>query len=226
MPSLEDVVDEIPFAHGAVGLLSGDEFLPPVEEFDRALIAAAGPRVALLLCADPRAAPKSANLGVAHYRRLGAEPIVLDVLAREQARAGALPDYDVLFLAGGDPSTLLACLRGTPLWEEAVARWRRGVALAGASAGAMALCRHCLEPEPGAFAPTRWSRGLGPLERFAVACHASSRPREWLRRITATAQVPVVALDDHTGLILAPGAAPRVAGPGGAWPAEAVRSSE
>lgn len=219
-PSLEQVVDEIPDGHGVIGLLSGDEFLRSAEPFDRALLQATGPGVALLLCADPRAAPKSARLGLAHYRRLGAEPFVVDVLHREQARADAVPDCDVLFIAGGSPSALLACLRGTPFWQEVLRRWRSGAPIAGSSAGAMALCRSCCEPEEGAHVPTRWSEGLGPLERFALAVHATTRPREWLRRLATNAPVPLVALDDGVGLLLRPGRSPAVVGEGRAWVVE------
>jgi cyanophycinase-like exopeptidase len=214
---LEAVVDQIPAGHGIVGLLSSDEFLPVAEPFDRALLAATGPRVALVLAADPRAAPHSARLGIAHYRALGADPFVVDVLRREDATADALPPFDVLFLAGGDPARLLACLRDTALWEEALRRWRDGNALAGSSAGAMALCRHSLEPRPGDRVPTHWTTGLGPIERVGLAVHARNRPREWLESIAAAAPVPVVALDDGVGLILTAEEKPVVAGDGNAW---------
>lgn len=215
--SIDDVIDRIPAGHGTIGLLSSDEFLPVAEDFDRALLDVTGPRVALVLAADPRAAPHSARLGVAHYRKLGADPFVLDVLRREDARAEALPPFDVLFLAGGDPSKLLAALRATPFWDEALNRWRDGAALAGSSAGAMALCRHSLEPRPGDRRPTHWAEGLGPVENVAMAVHARSRPAEWLRSIAADAPVPIVALDEGVGLVLRPGAPVTVAGEGRAW---------
>ena len=215
--ALDDVFEPIPPGHGSVGLLSSDEFLPPAEPFDRALLAATGPRVALILAADPRAAPSSARLGLRYYRALGADPVVLGVLRREDARADALPPFDVLFLAGGDPGKLLACLRGTPLWDEALRRWRDGASLAGSSAGAMALCRHSLEPRPGDRQPTRWTAGLGPIRRAALAVHARNRREEWLAAVAAEAPVPVVALDDGVGVLLRAGAPPAVAGEGRAW---------
>lgn len=218
--ALETVVDPIPGGHGVVGLLSSDEFLPVAEPFDRALLAVTGPRVALILAADPRGAPHSARLGLAHYRRLGADPFVVDVLRREDATAEALPPFDVLFLAGGDPSKLLACLRGTPLWDEALSRWRDGASLAGSSAGAMALCRHSLEPRPGDRMPTHWTEGLGPVERVGLAVHARGRPGEWLAAVAGAAPVPVVALDDGVGIVLQASRPPVVAGDGNAWVVE------
>jgi cyanophycinase len=202
-------------------LLSSDEFLAVAEPFDNAILEASrGPRVALILAADPRAAPHSARLGIKHYQKLGAEPVVVDVYTREQATADALPEHDVLLLAGGDPGNLLRCLRDTPLWEEALRRWRDGVTLAGSSAGAMALCRHSLEPRPGDRMPTQWTQGLGPIEQVALAVHATERPAGWLEKITATAPVPVVAIDNGTGLVLRANEPVAVAGPGNAWVVE------
>jgi cyanophycinase-like exopeptidase len=218
--ALESVFDPVPEDHGVVGLLSSDEFLAVAEPFDRELLAATGPRVALILAADPRGAPHSARLGLTHYRRLGADPFVIDVLRREDATAEALPSYDVLFLAGGDPSKLLACLRGTPLWDEALRRWRAGSALAGSSAGAMALCGNSLEPRPGDRVPMHWTEGLGPIERVGLAVHARNRPREWLEAVAASAPVPLVALDDGVGVVLRAGTPPAVAGDGNVWVVE------
>ena len=218
--ALEAVFDPVPEDHGVVGLLSSDEFLAVAEPFDRELLAATGPRVALILAADPRGASHSARLGLAHYRRLGADPFVVDVLRREDATAEALPTYDVLFLAGGDPSKLLACLRGTPLWHEALRRWQAGSALAGSSAGAMALCLHSLEPRPGDRVPMHWTEGLGPIGRVGLAVHARNRPREWLEAVAASAPVPLVALDDGVGVVLRAGRPPAVAGDGNVWVVE------
>lgn len=215
--ALADVIDEIAAGCGPVGLLSSDEFLPPAEAFDRALLSVTGKRVALIFAADPRGASSSAQLATRYYRRLGADPVVVDVLIRDDARADALPDYDVLFLAGGSPAALLAALRDSPLWAEALRRWRSGGALAGSSAGAMALCRHSLVPEPGDGRPSNWAAGLGPIERVALAVHAKTAPADWLRRVRETAPVPVVALDEGVGVVVAADADPVLAGEGRAW---------
>lgn len=214
---LARLVDEIPAGRGPVGLLSSDEFRRVAEPFDRALLGVAGRTIALIFAADPRGARHSAALGCAYYERLGASPVVVDVYTRDQATADALPSYDVLFLAGGNPSALLSCLRGTPLWDEALRRWRDGSALAGSSAGAMALCRHALEPEPGASRPTNWSEGLGPIERISLAVHAGSAPKEWLAYVAATAPVPAVALDEGVGLLMQAGTPVQMLGQGRAW---------
>ena len=214
---LRGVFDEIPAGHGPVGLLSSDEFLPVAQPFDRALLSVTGRRVALVFAADPRGAARSARLAIGYYTSLGADPVVVDVLIRDDARADALPDYDVLFLAGGSPAALVACLRGTPLWEEALRRWRAGASLAGSSAGAMALCANTLVPEPGDRRPSTWTAGCGPIEKVALAVHARTAPPAWLDFVRTPAPVPVVALDEGVGVVLTAGASPVVAGDGRAW---------
>jgi len=211
---LAGVFDPIPAGHGVVGLLSSDEFKRVVEPFDRALLDATGPRIGLVLAADARAAPHSARLGLAHYRRLGAEPSVVDVLHRSDATTDALPDLDVLFLAGGSPASLLEALRDTPFWTEALRRWNEGMALAGSSAGAMALCRHSLVPQPGDRRPTQWTTGLGPIEQVALAVHAATATAAWLKHVKETAPATAVALDDGVGVLLRAGEPPVVAGDG------------
>lgn len=216
-PELRDVIDEIPAGCGPIGLLSSDEFLAVAEPFDRALLSVTGNRIALIFAADPRGAARSARLAVSYYRRLGTDAVVVDVLIRDDARADVLPDYDVLFLAGGSPAALIASLRDTPLWEEALRRWRAGASLAGSSAGAMALCRHALVPEPGDRRPSTWTAGCGPIEKVALAVHARTAPPAWLEHVRSTAPVPVVALDEGVGVVLTPSAPPVVAGAGRAW---------
>lgn len=121
----------------------------------------------------------------------------------------------MLFLGGGDPSRLISALTGTPLWTEVIDRWRAGRALAGSSAGAMALCEHRLLPEPRAEVPTVWSRGLGPVNGIALAVHARSRSDRWLDGVSSRAPCPLVALDDGVGILLRPGTPPRGVGSGG-----------
>ena len=69
-------------------------------------------------------------------------------------------------------------------------------------------------PEPGDRRPSRWDRGLGPIDRVALAVHARSASERWLRHVKDTAPVPVVALDEGVGVVLAHGAEPVFAGDG------------
>lgn len=201
-------IEPLPVGAGPVGFLSSEQFSPASEEVDRGLLEICGPRVGLVLEADPSNAGHLDEEATAHYRSLGAEPI----------RLGPEDDpgeVDCLFLAGGDPRQLVPALQGSGLWSGALRRWREGsLGLVGSSAGAMALCERCLFADEGEELPIRWGVGLGPLRSFAVAVHAATRPENWLEEVVSKAEVDVIAMDDGCGIVLQPGAAPVVTGLG------------
>ena len=203
---LRATAEGLPGGAGPLGLLSSDEFLPPVEEFDRRLLELTGARVGVIYCADHRARSQSERYARRHFEVLGARALTLDM------HGDTLPDYDIAYIAGGSPKDLLEHLRESARWADVEARWRDGAGLAGSSAGAMVLCTHMLTPEPGARVPTTWTEGIGPIDAFAVAVHASSRPDEWLEQVARDAPVRVVALADHAGVIVRKGHAPLVFG--------------
>ncbi len=188
--------DALPAGAGPLGLLSSDEFLPPVDAFDRRLLELTGPRVGVIYCADHRAQPHSERYARRHFKALDARAITVDM------HGDALPEYDIAYIAGGSPKDLLEHLRASARWPEVLARWRAGRGLVGSSAGAMNLCSHVLTPEPGARVPTTWTEGAGVIDTFAVAVHASSRSKEWLEKVAHDAPVPVVALADTAGVIM------------------------
>lgn len=219
MASLDLLRGQVPPGAGPIGLQSGDEYHRLTRDFDRRLLELTGPRVAILNCADHRAAPHSTATATKHFAALGADAFPLEVVdhGTPNARAVSPIAADLLYIGGGSPRALLGCIKDTPLWKEVVERWGVGMGIAGASAGAMVLCPVCLVPEEGARVPTIWADGTALLTaRVAIAPHASSRPREWIHEVARTAPVPLLALDDHTGIILREDAAPEVIGPGDA----------
>lgn len=212
-----EAIDQIPARAGAIGLFSSDEFLPGALEFDRALLAATGPEVAVLFCADHRNGDLNARHAARHFAKLGARPTPFPVQHHPARADKPLPSFDLLYLPGGSPAELLECLRGTNVWRDVEKRWRAGMGLAGSSAGAMALSSHCMVPRPGDDKPTTWGTGLGPLQGVGLAVHATSRSERWLTDIAAGAPVPVLAIDDATGVLLCAGMLPQVIGSGRAW---------
>ncbi len=198
-------IEPLPPGAGPIALLSSDQFSAETMAVDRALIERCGPRVGVVVDADPSHASTVEGDAIRHYRSLGADPVLL----RPEESSD---DVDVLFLAGGDPKELVPALQHSPLWASALSRWRRGMGLAGSSAGAMALCERCLFADPGDELPNHWGRGLGPLRSIAIAPHAATRSEEWLAEVVARSPSGVVALDDGAALILVPGQAPSVMG--------------
>src|SRR5262245_13661337 len=83
------------------------------------------------------------ELGRTHAARLGVTPIPVVVRDRTQADdpavAAQIDGAGLIYLSGGDPLFLADTLRDTLLWRAIDAAWRGGAALAGCSAGAMAL---------------------------------------------------------------------------------------
>jgi cyanophycinase-like exopeptidase len=132
---------------GAIALVGSGEFLPQMEEVDAALLDSRPRKAAFLPTA---AAPEGADrvdywlrLAAEHYARLGAEPIPVPVLDRAQADdpglARLVEGAGLIYLSGGNPMYLIETLAGTAVWAAIERAWRAGAALAGCSAGAIAL---------------------------------------------------------------------------------------
>jgi cyanophycinase len=138
---------------GTPGLLvlnGGDEFHPGNEPQDRELAAAAGRRPAYVLpTAAARQHPeKAVATATAWFAGLGLEVQELPVLRRRDAQSADLArraaEGGLFYLVGGDPGLVARTLAGSTVWAAVAGAWSRGAALAGSSAGAMALCSHTL----------------------------------------------------------------------------------
>ena len=99
-----------------------------------------------------------------HYERLDVEvTVIADPRADPDGALDALGrDLDLLVLPGGSPSSLLGVLTG-PIGERVLELHAYGMAISGASAGAMVLCSHMVRPDRGDVAS-----GLGLVEGLAL----------------------------------------------------------
>jgi cyanophycinase-like exopeptidase len=83
------------------------------------------------------------RLGREQAARLGVEQVIVDVRTRadadDPALARLIDGAGLIYLSGGNPGFLAETLRGTAVWSAIEATWRGGAALAGCSAGAMAM---------------------------------------------------------------------------------------
>jgi cyanophycinase len=184
---------------GMLALVGGDEFNPGNEEQDRMLATAARPGTAFVIpTAAARQKPEqSVALATAWFRQLGLVVEELPILKRadatnpalaERARAGGF-----FYLVGGDPGLVAKVLRGSAVWKAIFQAWREGAALAGSSAGAMALCSHTLIR---ASWPNRFNRrpadALGILAKTAVLPHFDTFGHRWVE--SAQAADPALCL--------------------------------
>jgi cyanophycinase len=172
---------------GPLALVGGDELHPGNEPQDSLLATAAGDGPAYVIATA--AARHRPELAAAHARewfaRFGQNVVELPVRTKTQARS---PDTAALaragtffYLVGGDPGIVPEVLAGSPVWQAILAAWNGGAALAGSSAGAMALGRWTLIR--GRFPGDRsrqYRDALGLVPDVAVLPHFSTFGREWV----------------------------------------------
>jgi len=170
-----------------LALVGGDEFKPGNEEQDRMLAerARGGPAF-VVPTAAARQGPEQA---VAHatrwFGRFGLSLQDLPVLKHSDANskevAAAARSGGFFYLVGGDPGLVVQVLQGSRVWTAIFDAWLDGAALAGSSAGAMALCSHTLIR---AGWPDRSNRrpldALGVVPGTAVAPHFDTFGHRWV----------------------------------------------
>jgi cyanophycinase len=210
---------------GPLALVGSGEFLPAMAGTDRDLLQGRAPRVAVVPAA---AAPEGDaslrrwfDLAHVHYRGLDADVVEVDVRSREAAddprTADLLGDVGLVYLSGGNPAFLADLLRGTALGRAIAERWRAGAAVAGCSAGAMALGHRTLAVRGGAV------EGLG-LAQVVVIPHFdrlgfARRLVGGLADVLVDTDVAgaVVGIDEDTAVVWSDGPGWVVTGRGQAW---------
>jgi cyanophycinase-like exopeptidase len=161
---------------GPVALVGSGEYLPAMQEVEAALIAGRPPRYVQLPTAAGREGEASVSrwvaLGVAQAARLGVEAVPVMVLDHESAddpaNAALIAGAGLIYLSGGSPTHVADSLRGTRVWAAIVDAWRAGAALAGCSAGAMALTSWVPDLRHPRAGPRR---GLGVVPGLRVLPH-------------------------------------------------------
>jgi cyanophycinase len=204
-----------------LALVGGDEFNPGNEEQDRLLAAAARPGPAFVV--PTAAARQNPEQSVAHatrwFRRLGVELEELPVLKRADAKSPTLAQRaragGLFYLVGGDPGWVAEVLRGSAVWAAMFDAWRDGAALAGSSAGAMALCSHTLIR---AKWPDHVNRrpvdALGVVAKTAVLPHYDTFGHKWVDSARAAApEMTFLGVDERSAAVW-DGEAWLAAGPG------------
>ena len=95
----------------------------------------------------------AARNGINWFRQLGARPdaaMAIDVQSANDSKVAAkIETATLIYLPGGDPLFLVDTLRGSKTWMAIAAAHDRGVALGGASAGAMAFGTKMWNPRTG-----------------------------------------------------------------------------
>ena len=214
---------------GPVALVGSGEYLPVMARVEGMLLRGRAPRYVQIPTAAAPEGEQSLrrwlDLGAAQTERLGVQQVPVVARDRDEADAPELAALvggaGLVYLSGGNPAFLARTLRGTRLWDAVLAAWRSGSALAGCSAGAIALTGWVpVIREPGRAADP----GLGVLPRLRVLPHFD-RMLGWVPDILARAVkdvpdgVSVLGIDEETAMVDLTGAgrAWRVHGRQQAW---------
>jgi len=199
---------------GPLALVGSGEYTPAMLDVERDLIAGRPPRYVQIPTAAAREGAGRLSywveLGRAQADRLGVEAVPLVVTKRAQADDPAIvaqiEGAGLIYLSGGSPGLLADIIRDTALWRAIVAAWQDGAALAGCSAGAMAMS----DWVPDLRNPSRGGRqGLGLLPHLRVLPHFDKMlgwipdllTRPFLR---APSGVSLVGIDEETALVGGP----------------------
>jgi cyanophycinase len=199
---------------GPLALVGSGEYLPQMAEIEGGLLEGRPPRYVQLATAavpdGPTVVARWHRLGREQAERLGVEPIIVAVNDRADADNPALADQiagaGLVYLSGGHPAYLADTLRGSAVWAAIAAAWQAGSALAGCSAGAMALSARV----PSLRNPGRGETvGLGVLPHLRVIPHFdlfAARLPDLLGRVLQPddAGITVIGVDEDTALVGGP----------------------
>lgn len=201
---------------GPIALVGSGEFTPAMEEVDGELLEGRPQRVVFLPTAAAPEGEKSiaywVDLGRLHYTRLGVEAVPLLVLDRAGADdddanlASAIAGAGLVYLSGGDPTYLAATLLHTRVGDAIVAAWQNGAAVAGCSAGAVALTDYVPDVRHRGRTATG---GLALVPHIVVLPHFDQLER-WAPGVTKWAldSLPadrvLVGVDEETAMLGGP----------------------
>jgi cyanophycinase len=201
---------------GPLALVGGDELKPGNEPQDEVLarVAGDGPAFVLATAAGRQRPEVAVANAVRWFASLGLAVEELPATGRSDAKDSANAARARLgrffYLVGGDPGLVPKTLAGTPLWEAIAEAWRTGAALAGSSAGAMALGEWTLVRErmPGDDR-RRYLPALGLVPRLAVLPHFETFGHRWVEsaeRAAPRGDLVLLGVDERTAALHVDGA--------------------
>ncbi len=196
---------------GPVALVGSGEYLEVMTAVEGSLLEGRPPRYVQLPTAAAPEGPASLDrwlrLGREQAERLGVEQV--PVLVRDRAEADSaelaalVEGAGLIYLSGGNPPYLAQTLRGTRVWAAVHEAWQGGAALAGCSAGAMALTSWVPDIRGGGRPA---EPGLGVVTTLRVIPHFD-RFVAWLPDLPARYLddlpdgVSVVGIDEDTAIL-------------------------
>lgn len=199
---------------GPIALVGSGEYLPVMLEIEGNLLAGRPPKYVQIPTAaapeGPDVLARWTRLGAEQADRLGVDAVPLLVHDRSDADdpaiAAQVRGAGLVYMSGGSPSHLAGALRDSLLWSEVVEAWQQGAALAGCSAGAMAMTAWV--PQVRALHRPA-EQGLGLLPHLRVIPHFDKMlgwAPDLLTRVLLHAPegITVLGIDEDTALVGGP----------------------
>jgi cyanophycinase len=199
---------------GPLALVGSGEYLAHMTDLEASLLAGRPPRYVQLATAavpdGPDVVERWHRLGAVQAERLGVEQVIIPVANRHDADdpvlASLITGAGLVYLSGGNPGFLADTLRDTAVWSAIVDAWQHGSALAGCSAGAMAMTSWV----PSLRHPRRGgTQGLALLPHLRVIPHFdafAARIPDLVTRFMMPhdPSVTVLGIDEDTALVGGP----------------------
>lgn len=142
------------------------------------------------------------ELGIAQANRIGVNPVPLIIKDLNDANNPKflkdIDDAGLIYFSGGNPHHLSNTFRDSLVWKAIESAWRNGSALAGCSAGAMAIANHI--PDFKGLRNTS-TAGLAILPNIRVIPHFDRYYMAGLKRMKTPAGVVVIGIDENTALV-------------------------
>ena len=142
------------------------------------------------------------DLGIAQAERIGVEPVPLMIIdkhtANDEELVKNIEGAGLIYFSGGNPHYLADTLRNSKVWSAIYSAWQNGAALAGCSAGAMAIANHI--PELRSFSRTT-TAGLGILPNIRVLPHFDRFFMNMFSRINHDKDITILGIDENTALV-------------------------
>ncbi len=192
---------------GFLLLEGGAEFGGLMSEPDQQAIRLAGGPDAPIAILPTAAAPdhnheRAGRNGLRWFQSLGASRV--DVLPVTDKSSADQADYaarvraaKLIYLLGGFPRHLGETLRGSRVWESALAAYQESAVIGGSSAGAMVLCEHYYDPYENKLLP-----GLNLLPNCCVIPHHNNFGKRWAAQLTQLlSRATLVGIDEQTGIL-------------------------
>jgi hypothetical protein len=166
---------------GVICLQGGRELTPPCDEMDATVLERCAGTVVVLAGSARRGSDYAGSSArtVAHYGRLGVAVVVVPDPRDDHGAALDRLDEDtgLIVMPGGSPGALLDVLTVVGdgvIGSRVVELWEAGTGISGASAGAMVLCSHMVNPERGGIVD-----GLGLVAGLALPHWSPGSERRW-----------------------------------------------